>query len=433
MARLRSNPLWCVLSSMSSWDSSGSADDADDFVLESLRGGAVFAGRYRVVRLLERTRSHALLLVKHVVTQNTLLLKALWPHLAGNAKAMERYELEARLPARLQSEHVFAVLDAGVDGTTQIPYLVIEHPAGQTLHEAVAQQGAFDPVVAVEVLKQVTLALGRAHGQGGAADEEGRVVHGALNPDNVFVCARESGGTLVKIRNFGGVTVSADESPPWPSFMAPEQIRREALSPATDIWALGLLTLYMLSGSLYWEAAGSSEASLTILFKEILGGPLPAPSERLKGGAVSSWTGALDDWFTSCVNRDASQRFPSVYQALSTLESCLALGFRGIPTLSADTTLRSAQPPSASAPLTVAEPSMKFSPQAPTRIGADRTLRSAEAPSPDTPISQVERNGKPVPEPASDGELEEVGGAKPADGLFGWMGRVWRGGRARGG
>ena len=136
-------------------------------------------------------------------------------------------------------------------------------------------------------------ALGGAHAQG--------IVHRDLKPENLFLARsrRVGQGSLIKVLDFG---IAAVGSPFW---MAPEQSRPgDALLPATDVWALGLIAFHLLIGRSYWRTARLEDASISAVLTEILMEPLESASAR------ATWLGAgervpagFDAWFSRCVTR----------------------------------------------------------------------------------------------------------------------------------
>lgn len=106
----------------------------------------------------------------------------------------------------------------------------------------------------------------------------------------------------------------------WPTNRSP----RRKLSPQTDIWPLGLIAYYMLTGRSYWKSANDPEASMQALFMEILMAPMAPASQRLlEQGADFTLPASFDDWLMRCIDRVPEQRFESASAAIIALEAAL--------------------------------------------------------------------------------------------------------------
>jgi serine/threonine protein kinase/Flp pilus assembly protein TadD len=157
---------------------------------------------------------------------------------------------EARLLARVRHPHVVTVFGADrFDGSVG---LWMEYVRGRTLSQIVHEQGAFGPAEATVVGLELCRALAAVHGAG--------LVHGDVKAQNVI---RESGGRIV-LMDFGagrelagGTPESAVDAAGTPAYMAPELFHGSPASIQSDIYALGVLLYYLVTG-LYPVDAGSS-------------------------------------------------------------------------------------------------------------------------------------------------------------------------------
>src|SRR5262245_50624964 len=96
-----------------------------------LSQGSVFAGRYRIERLIAQGGMGAVYDATHLGTERRLALKVMRGEIAGNADMRERFRQEARIATRIKSEHVVDVLDAGIDEDSGAPFLVMELLEGE--------------------------------------------------------------------------------------------------------------------------------------------------------------------------------------------------------------------------------------------------------------------------------------------------------------
>jgi serine/threonine protein kinase len=235
-------------------------------------------------------------------------LKVMRADLVQDPKLRQRFEQEAKVGARIESDHVVDVVDAGVDGPTGMPWLAMELLEGENLGERVTRAGAMSVAEARDVLDHVAHALSAAHREG--------VVHRDLKPENVFVAnpKRANESTVVKVLDFGIAKVVADARPTGTApigtllWMAPEQAESDgAIGPATDVWSFGLLAFYVLAGRSFWDES----ASAATMIKRLVVEPIPKASER----AAKQLPRGFDAWFSRCVARNPKERFASIDEA----------------------------------------------------------------------------------------------------------------------
>jgi serine/threonine-protein kinase len=300
----------------------------------------MFAGRYFVGECLAQGGMGVVFAAKHVMTGEHVALKVLSPRTFGSKAAAKNFQLEARVASLLGGEHVVRILDAGFDEQIGAPFLAMELLHGRTLDALVRQQGPLAPAELLWALPQVAEALARAHGH---VDRDGRpapIVHRDLKPENLFLAERDRGGPIVKVLDFGIAKVLSErqtlsqELQGTPLFMASEQIEGGVLTTRVDIWALGLIAFYLLTGRHYWRCASKPEAGLTPLLNEVLRATLETPSERARSfGVTPSWGPAFDAWFFRCVDREPSRRFSSAISAILPLAEALGVEVGRAPTV----------------------------------------------------------------------------------------------------
>jgi serine/threonine protein kinase len=204
-------------------------------------------------------------------------VKRLRPDLASDPEYVELFRREAALTRRLCHPAVVEVLDAGVaDGA---PYLVMEYVEGQNLRQVLAQcarRGILLPLdFAIYLAHVLAGALDHAHA---GHDRDGRplgIVHCDVSPSNVFI----SRNGEVKLGDFGvALTPGAAKGQAGAlgkiHYLAPEQIRGEAVTPRTDLFALGAVIFELLTVQKAFPGATVDEVG-----QRILRGTLRAPSE----------------------------------------------------------------------------------------------------------------------------------------------------------
>ncbi len=291
-----------------------------------LQPGAVFARDFRVVCPLRVGGMGAVYIVDQISTGKQRALKVMIPELAQNQEIRERFVLEARAASKIESDHVVEIVTAGVDDESQRLYLVMELLRGEDLGDAVARTGALPIADVAEVLSQVGHALAQAHLQG--------LVHRDLKPENVFLAMskRQNTAFTAKLLDFGiaklvedGRQKTGTQPLGSPLYMAPEQTDRKGrICPATDVWALGLIAFYLLTGKSYWREA--EEGSLASLLREICVDPIEAPSVRAAELGLTALPAHFDGWFARCVNREIDARFADAGVAVEAFASLVPAG-----------------------------------------------------------------------------------------------------------
>ncbi len=281
-----------------------------------LAEGSFFASDYRIVRPLSSGGMGAVYVVVQESTGAERALKLMHPQLVANPALRKRFEQEARIGGRIESDHVVQVLAAGVDATSGVPYLVMELLRGQDLAGFVAEQGAASPALTLSIIGQLCHALAAAHDVG--------IVHRDLKPENIFLAKAKRAEVpfTVKILDFGIAKMVAETktaatdaigSPMW---MAPEQSSKgSSVGPETDVWALGLIAYFLLTGKNYWVSASLEDSNMLTLLREMLMDPLEPASGRASSLGARMPPPGFDTWFSRCVVRERGARFPAARDA----------------------------------------------------------------------------------------------------------------------
>jgi tRNA A-37 threonylcarbamoyl transferase component Bud32 len=286
-----------------------------------LEPGSLFAGDFRVVRRLGAGGMGALYVVEQLSTRAQRALKLMQPELVSDVRLRQRFEQEATVGARIESDHVVKVLGAGVDATSETPWLVMELLEGEDLASYVQRTGPMPRAEVLRVFEQLCHAVRAAH----AAN----IVHRDLKPENVFLARSRIVGVpwIVKVLDFGIAKVASEAktsdtatigSPMW---MAPEQgTLGEPVTPRTDVWALGLIAFYLLTGTSFWNGARDGTTNLMMLMREIMVDPIPSASQRaVEVGRAGAVPAGFDAWMTRAVVRDPMSRFADAGQLLESL------------------------------------------------------------------------------------------------------------------
>lgn len=258
-------------------------------------------GRYAIERLLGRGGMGSVWLARDRQLDRPVAIKVLHDHLTERPAERERFLREARTAARLAHPHIvpiFAVVDE--PGITAI---VMAHIDGETLGARIRRRGPLPPDEAERVVRELGWALGYAHQCG--------VVHRDLTVENVLL-ERDTGRAL--LADFGlAAEVSAPEQGSvfgTPGYLAPEVIRGEPATVASDLYALGVVGFTALAGRPPFLADTTGE-----LLARHLVQPAPALGTQVRG-VSPRLARALD----SCLAKDPDARPADAAALLAALE-----------------------------------------------------------------------------------------------------------------
>jgi serine/threonine-protein kinase len=230
-------------------------DRAAERALEPALSGLVLppvAARYAIRRELGRGGMGTVYEATDIELERSVAIKVMRGDLVDSAEAVARFKREARAAAAFSHPNVVTVYDVGFadDGRA---YLVMELLAGESLRQAVRREKRLRAARVVSIMRGVCAAVDAAHRR--------RLLHRDLKPENVLLV--QTGGTEVpKILDFGVVkrldigdeTVLQGDTTPGQllgtlAYMSPEQLRGLPPSASWDLWALGVMTYEMLTGT----------------------------------------------------------------------------------------------------------------------------------------------------------------------------------------
>jgi serine/threonine-protein kinase len=161
--------------------------------------------------------------------------------LAADDALRRRFLRESRLAARLAHPNVVNVYDAGEDGG--VPFIVMEYVEGETVAELLRRRGRLEPAEAVAIVAQACAGLEHAHRAG--------VVHRDVKPQNLLLTP----DGVVKVADFG-IALAAESTRlteagallGTAAYLAPEQAHDGEITPATDVYSLGVVLYELLTG-----------------------------------------------------------------------------------------------------------------------------------------------------------------------------------------
>jgi len=292
-----------------------------------LRVGSIVATRFRVLRLLGRGGMGEVYKALDNELGEIVALKTIRMTHATLPSSIERFRQEVRLARRVVHPHVCRVLEFGrhqVEGAVPVYFLTMELLRGELLSSSLRRRGRLRALESVTIARQICAGLCAIHAQG--------VLHRDIKPSNVILCAEPGRSDLQEgarrravLLDFGiarslelETTARSSALIGTPDYMAPEQLQAQALTPVTDIYALGMVLFELLTGELPF----AEEPTLTRALKRLQG----APPVASKGAAELS--PKLTRLVARCLAVAPSERPQSaatLLQELTALEQELSL------------------------------------------------------------------------------------------------------------
>jgi serine/threonine protein kinase/tetratricopeptide (TPR) repeat protein len=214
------------------------------------RVGQLLANRFRIIRFIARGGMGEVYEAQDLELNARVAIKVIRPDLV-NPVLLDRFKREVRIAKTVTHPDVCRVYDLfRHEGESEIPiYLIsMELLGGQTLAQRLRTSNRLSPAEALSIIVEITAALESAHGVG--------VLHRDLKPENIMLVDRAEGQRVV-VMDFGiarlvNVDVKNSEDTAaggTPAYMSPEQRENRELTPASDIYSLGLLMYRMTTGT----------------------------------------------------------------------------------------------------------------------------------------------------------------------------------------
>jgi serine/threonine-protein kinase len=277
-------------------------------------------GSYHLEKLLGRGGMGEVWLGRHHLLRRDAAVKLILPGLVEGAGAserrhiQERFESEAQAIASLRSPHTVAIYDYGVEENGSL-YYVMEYLDGLDMQGLVEQYGPQPAGRVLELLGQACESLEEAHDAG--------LVHRDIKPSNVFLCRLGKRTDFVKLLDFGlvkeltGTTQNAlttTATSGTPAFMAPEQVRGEESDPRTDIYGVGCLAYFLLTGTLVFN----KPSAIAMAVAHVSEPPEP-PSRRSELPVPQT----LERIVMACLEKNRGDRPQSMGQLRGMLDGCV--------------------------------------------------------------------------------------------------------------
>jgi serine/threonine-protein kinase len=271
-------------------------------------------GQYRLKRRIGSGGMGEVFEAEHILLRRRCAIKLIRPEQTEDPAVLERFEREVQAMAGLNHPNNVEVFDFGraEDGTF---YYVMEYLEGLTLEQLISRSGPLSPGRAIHLLRQVCRALREAHGIG--------LLHRDIKPSNIIVCTLGGEWDVVKLLDFGLVQSIGSENDSRltlkgmilgsPPFMSPEQAAgRTDLTPATDIYSVGGVGYFLLTGHPPFVRETPMELLLAHAYEEV-----PPLTNYIPG-----LTEDLQQVILRCLAKKPTERYAHISELEAALLRC---------------------------------------------------------------------------------------------------------------
>jgi serine/threonine protein kinase len=274
----------------------------------------ILSGRYEIGERLGSGGMSSVHQATDLILERTVAVKILAEHLSDDERFVARFRREALAVAKLIHPNIVQVYDTGIDEGRH--YIVMEYVQGRSGAQILQRHGPLDGETTAEIGAQACAGLDYAHRRG--------IIHRDVKPGNLMIVGGPVGGgeMTMKLTDFG-IARAVEQTRitqvgsvvGTAAYLSPEQVRGEEATPATDVYALGVVLYQFLTGRLPYE--GSTLAELAV--RQQNEKPLPPSTYN---DAVPETLGAA---VLRALEGDPNRRYASA----SELAGGLALGMQG--------------------------------------------------------------------------------------------------------
>ena len=271
--------------------------------IENLPPGEVLKGRFEILGFLGKGGMGVIYRARDLKLNRVVAVKILPLELKADEKARKRFLREAQAAARLEHPNICTIHE--IYESDDIDFIVMPYIEGENLQRLLRKKGPFSPDEFLFYARQMASALAKAHSKG--------IIHRDIKPSNIMI-TRDG---LVKILDFGLAKftgaeeslTSADVVVGTLAYMSPEQCRGEKLTPASDVFSLGIVFYEMLTGENPFRGEDTGSTFYKLLHEN------PPPPSRKK-----ELPPELDRVLMKALEKDPSKRYRDGSELLKALE-----------------------------------------------------------------------------------------------------------------
>jgi len=288
--------------------------------------GKTLAGRYEVEQCIGKGGMGVVYLARQTALGRKVVIKVLPRSFVDDEEAIIRFEREAQGMSRLQHPHIVAIYDFGHDADQA--YICMEYVNGETLTERIRREGPTSAQEFAQIASQILQGIGEAHSMG--------LIHRDIKPSNIMLTERHGRQNYTKILDFGLAKLSAGAADVTKdqalvgsaAYLSPEQIMGKPSDHRVDIYAMGVLFYYMLSG----QKPFVSDDDITVLYQHVHQAPQPLGERLPEDHRIPD---AIIDLVTRMLAKSPDERPPDAPSILDELIEIMAASSIQVPNLAA--------------------------------------------------------------------------------------------------
>ena len=219
-------------------------------------GESILGNRYEIIKKIGDGGMAFVYKAKDILLNRIVAVKVLRPEFVDDDEFLGKFKREAEAVASLSHPNIVNVYDVGEEG--KVHYIVMEYVDGQNLKEIIKNEGTLDEYTALDITKQIAMALSEAHKKG--------IIHRDIKPHNILI---SNEGRVVKVADFGiAKAVSNSTMTNIGSiigsvhYFSPEQAKGKFISNNADLYSLGIVLYEMIIGKVPFR--GDSPISIAL-------------------------------------------------------------------------------------------------------------------------------------------------------------------------
>ncbi len=206
-------------------------------------GDTILGNRYKIEKKIGEGGMAYVYEAKDKLLNRVVAVKVLRPEFVDDQEFLKKFKREAEAVASLSHPNIVNVYDVGEDG--KVHYIVMEYVNGKNLKEIIQEEGTLDEYTALDISKQIAMALSCAHKRG--------IIHRDIKPHNILIS--NEGRNIAKVADFGIAKAVSNSTMTniggvigSVHYFSPEQAKGKFVTNNADLYSLGIVLYEMLTG-----------------------------------------------------------------------------------------------------------------------------------------------------------------------------------------